>query len=242
MLVIPAIDIKNGKCVRLTQGKMDAETVYSDSPVQVAKKWERSGAKLIHLVDLDGAVEGVPKNKEVIKNIFASINTPVQIGGGIRNIETIEYYLGFKQVQKIIIGTKALEDPSLVKDACVKFPQRIAIGIDAKDGLIATHGWINITSEKAIDLAKRFKDIGVSCIIYTDIKRDGMLQGPNINAMKEMMDSVQIPVIASGGVSSIKDIQALKDIDVYGVIIGKALYTGAVDLEEAIKTVSSEQG
>ncbi|MBI5892465.1 MAG: 1-(5-phosphoribosyl)-5-[(5-phosphoribosylamino)methylideneamino]imidazole-4-carboxamide isomerase [Deltaproteobacteria bacterium] len=232
---MPAIDIKDGKCVRLTQGKMDAETVYSDNPLEFAKKWEDEGAKLIHLVDLDGAIEGMPKNKDVIKNIFTSINTPVQIGGGIRDIETIEYYLNFRAVQRIIIGTKALEDPFVVKDACKRFPQRIAIGIDAKDGFVATHGWVNVTSQKAIDLAKRFEDMGVACIIYTDIKRDGTLQGPNINATRQMVREIKIPVVASGGVSSILDIEALKDTGVEAVVVGKALYTGAVDLKEAIR-------
>lgn len=239
MLIIPAIDIKDGKCVRLTQGKMDAETVYSDNPLEFAKKWEDEGAKLIHLVDLDGAIEGMPKNKDVIKNIFTSINTPVEIGGGIRDIETIEYYLNFRAVQRIIIGTKALEDPSVVKDACKRFPQRIAVGIDAKDGLVATHGWVNVTSQKAIDLAKRFEDMGVACIIYTDIKRDGTLQGPNINATRQMVREIKIPVVASGGVSSILDIEALKDTGVEAVVVGKALYTGAVDLKQAIEIAGS---
>ncbi len=234
MLIIPAIDIKNGKCVRLTQGNMDAETVYSENPVDVAKRWEGEGGKLIHLVDLDGALEGLPKNKEILKNIFTSINTPVQIGGGIRDAGTIEYYLSFTQVKQIIIGTKALEDPSLIKDACKKFPKRIAIGIDAKDGLVATHGWINVSTYKAIDLAKRFEDMGIACIIYTDIKRDGTLQGPNINATRKMVRETKVPVIASGGVSSILDIEALKDTGVEGVVVGKALYTGAVDLKEAM--------
>ncbi|HBO84769.1 MAG: 1-(5-phosphoribosyl)-5-[(5-phosphoribosylamino)methylideneamino]imidazole-4-carboxamide isomerase [Deltaproteobacteria bacterium GWC2_42_11] len=235
MLIIPAIDIKDGKCVRLTQGRMDAETVYSENPADVAKRWESLGAKLIHLVDLDGAVEGIPKNINTIKKIFTSINTPVQIGGGIRDIETIEYYLNFRAVQRIIIGTKAQETPSLVEKACKKFPERIAVGIDAKDGFVATHGWVNITSEKAIDLAKKFENMGVACIIYTDIKKDGMLQGPNMNATKEMANAVKISVIASGGVSSLSDIKALKGIKLEGVIIGKALYSGNIDLEEAIK-------
>lgn len=235
MLIIPAIDIKDGKCVRLTQGRMDAETIYSLEPVQVARKWEKDGAKLIHLVDLDGAVEGTPKNRETLKQIFTSINTPVEIGGGIRDIGTIEFYLGFKQVERLVIGTKALENPSFITQVCKRFPQRIAVGIDARDGFVATRGWLNITSTKAVDLAKRFEDIGIACIIYTDIKRDGMLQGPNILAIKEMKENIKIPVIASGGVSSIKDIEGLRDIDVYGVIIGKALYTGAVDLGSAIR-------
>ena len=237
MLIIPAIDIKNGKCVRLTQGQMDAETVYSMNPLQVAERWANCGAKLIHIVDLDGAVEGLPKNKDIIRDIFTSTNTPVQIGGGIRDMEVVEYYLGFRQVERVIIGTIAQENPSFAEDACRRFPKRIAVGIDAKDGLVATRGWLNVTSTQAVDMAKRYEDMDVAYIIYTDIKRDGMLQGPNMDSIKEMADAVKIPVIASGGVSSIKDIEALQKIKVYGAIIGKALYTGAVNLEEAIRIV-----
>lgn len=240
MFIIPAIDIKNSKCVRLTQGRMDAETVYSDNPVQVAKKWESMGAEVLHLVDLDGAVEGTPKNKTTISKISASIDVPVEIGGGIRDIHTIEYYLGCSNVKWLIIGTKAVEEKSFVKDACRRFSGRLAIGIDARDGFAATNGWLKVTSVRAVALAKMYEDMGAACIIYTDIKRDGMLHGPNINATEEMVNAVKMPVIASGGISSITDIQALKNINVYAAIIGKALYTGDVDLKEAIKTAKEE--
>lgn len=235
MLIIPAIDIKNGKCVRLTQGKMDAETVYSENPVEIAKRWEDNGAKLIHIVDLDGAVEGIPKNQNIIKNIIKSIKTPVEIGGGIRDTEIIKDYLGIKGVKRVIIGTVAQENAEFVEEACRRFPGSIAAGIDAIDGMVATRGWIKVTNEKAVNLAKRLEELGVSCIIYTDIARDGMLTGPNAKATKEMAHAVNIPVIASGGMSSVKDIEDFKNVKLEGIIIGKALYTGDIDLKEAIE-------
>lgn len=235
MLIIPAIDIKNGKCVRLTQGKMDAETVYSENPVEVAKRWEEQGARLIHLVDLDGAIEGAPKNQEIIKKIASSVKTSVEIGGGIRDLNVIKDYLGIKNVQRVILGTIAQENPEFTEKACKMFPKNIAVGIDAKDGIVATRGWVKVTEQKAVDLAKRLEGIGVSCIIYTDIARDGMLTGPNVKATKEMSHAVNMPVIASGGMSSVKDIESFKGINLEGIIIGKALYTGDIDLKEAIE-------
>ena len=235
MLIIPAIDIKGGKCVRLTQGKMNAETVYSENPVEIAKRWEESGAKLIHLVDIDGAIEGMPKNQETIKKIIQSIKTPVEIGGGIRDLKVIQDYLGMKGVQRVIIGTIAQENPEFTEKVCKMFSKSIAVGIDAKDGIVATRGWVKVTKEKAIDLAKRLEGLGVSCIIYTDIARDGMLSGPNVKATKEIVHSVNIPVVASGGMSSVKDIESFKGVALEGIIIGKALYTGDIDLKQAIE-------
>lgn len=235
MLIIPAIDIKNGKCVRLTQGRMDAETVYSENPTQVAKRWEEDGAKLIHLVDLDGAMEGMPKNKDAIKKIAGSIKTPVEVGGGIRDIEIVKEYLSMQNIKRVIIGTIAQENPQFVENACRMFPGRIAVGIDAVDGMVATRGWVKVTGENAATLAKRMENIGVACIIYTDISRDGMLSGPNVKATKEMAHAVNIPVIASGGMSSVKDIESFKGINLEGIIIGKALYTEDIDLKEAIE-------
>lgn len=239
MLIIPAIDIKNGKCVRLTQGKMDAETVYSENPLEVAKRWEENGARLIHLVDLDGAIEGTPKNQDIIKKIAGSIKIPVEIGGGIRDLKVIRDYLGTKTVQRVIIGTIAQENPAFTEKACKLFPGRIAVGIDAKDGIVATRGWAKVTQERAIDMAKRLEGLGVSCIIYTDIARDGMLTGPNVKATKEMAHAVNIPVIASGGMSSVKDIESFKGVNLEGIIIGKALYTGDIDLKEAIEAADT---
>ena len=235
MLIIPAIDIKGGKCVRLTQGKMNAETVYSENPVEIAKRWEESGAKLIHLVDIDGAIEGMPKNQETIKKIIQSIKTPVEVGGGIRDLKVIQDYLGMKGVQRVIIGTIAQENPEFSEKVCKMFPGSIAVGIDAKDGIVATRGWVKVTQEKAIDLAKRLEGLGVSCIIYTDIARDGMLSGPNVKATKEIVHSVNIPIVASGGMSSVKDIESFKGVALEGIIIGKALYTGDIDLKQAIE-------
>ena len=239
MLIIPAIDIKGGKCVRLTQGKMNAETVYSENPVEIAKRWEESGAKLIHLVDLDGAIEGIPKNQEIIKKIIQSIKTPVEIGGGIRDLKVIQDYLGMKGVQRVIIGTIAQENPEFTEKVCKMFPKNIAVGIDAKDGIVATRGWVKVTKEKAIDLAKRLEGLGVSCIIYTDIARDGMLSGPNVKATKEIVHAVNIPIVASGGMSSVKDIESFKGIALEGIIIGKALYTGDIDLKQAIEVAEA---
>lgn len=237
MLIIPAIDLKDGKCVRLLQGRADAVTEYSDNPVEIAKRWESLGARLIHIVDLDGAFTGNQKNIESIKEIRRAVSVEIEVGGGIRNMERIELLLGLG-INRVILGTAAIERPELVREACKRFPQRIIAGIDARDGRVAIKGWVETTDIKATELALRMQDYGVWGIIYTDISRDGMLSGPNIDAMREMVNTVHIPVIASGGVSSIEDIKRLKEIKgLYGVITGKALYSGAIDLKEAIKVV-----
>ncbi|TAN60358.1 1-(5-phosphoribosyl)-5-[(5-phosphoribosylamino)methylideneamino]imidazole-4-carboxamide isomerase [bacterium] len=238
MIIIPAVDIKDGKCVRLTQGRMDAVTVYADSPVDMAIKWESLGAELIHLVDLDGAIAGNTKNFSVIKNITSALKTPVQIGGGIRDIESAEKYLNLPNVKRIIMGTAAHKDKNMLLRLTNKYPGRVAVGVDAKDGFVAINGWVTVTEEKASDLAKSLESSGTACIIYTDIARDGMLKGPNVTATKELAQSIKIPVVASGGVSSINDIKAYAGVNVEGIIIGKALYSGGLDLREAIKTVA----
>lgn len=238
MLIIPAIDIKGGRCVRLTQGRMDAETVYSEDPVDVARRWEERGADLIHLVDLDGAIEGTPKNIEVIKKIIDSISVDVQVGGGIRNIETVQNYLKEPRVKRVITGTAAYSDPALIERLCREFPGRIAVGIDARDGMVAIKGWVEVTEQRAVDLARCLEGTGLSCIIYTDIARDGMLVGPNVKAIKEMVDTVNIPVIASGGMSNLRDIESLRGTGVGAVIIGRALYTGDIDLSSAIEVAN----
>lgn len=234
MLIIPAIDLKQGRCVRLTQGRMDAETVYSTDPAQTARRWAGLGARLIHLVDLDGAVEGGARNFSAIREIIDSIDVPVQIGGGIRDEKTAKTYLEIERVKRIIIGTAACGDPSLVEALTKRYPGRVAVGIDAKDGMAAIKGWVEVTGEKAVDLAQRLEGRGVACIIYTDISRDGMLKGPNVEATREIAESVSIPVVASGGISSVKDIEAYRSVKLEGIIIGKALYSGDVDLKEAI--------
>lgn len=236
MIVIPAIDLKEGKCVRLEQGLMDRDTVFNDDPGAQARIWEAQGAELLHIVDLDGAFAGVPVNRSAIEAIVRVITIPTQLGGGIRDLATIEAYLGMG-IGRVIIGTAAQRNPELVKEACAKFPGRIVVGIDAKNGMVAVQGWAEVTGVTAVELAKRFEGFGVAAIVYTDINRDGMLQGPNIEATKALAEAISIPVIASGGVSSLKDIENLLGVEtsgVTGVVTGKAIYTGAIRLADAI--------
>lgn len=236
MIVIPAIDLKEGKCVRLEQGLMDKDTVFNDNPAAQARSWQEQGAELLHIVDLDGAFAGEPKNRSAIEAIVKAITIPSQLGGGIRDLATIEAYLAMG-LSRVIIGTAAQRNPELVIEACRKFPGQIVVGIDAKDGMVAVQGWAEVTGITAANLAKKFEGFGVSAIIYTDISRDGMLQGPNIEATKALAEAISIPVIASGGVSSLNDIKNLIAIEasgVTGVITGKAVYTGAINLSEAV--------
>jgi len=236
VIVIPAIDLKEGKCVRLEQGLMERDTVFCDNPAEQARKWEAAGAEMLHIVDLDGAFAGVPKNKGAIEAIVAAISIPAQLGGGIRDIDTIRAYLDLG-LSRVILGTAAQRNPALVEEACRLFPGRIVVGIDAKNGMVAVQGWAEVTDIRAVDLASRFEGYGVAAIIYTDISRDGMMQGPNIEATQALAEAISIPVIASGGVSSIRDIENLMAIEssgVTGVITGKAVYTGAIDLTEAV--------
>jgi phosphoribosylformimino-5-aminoimidazole carboxamide ribotide isomerase len=236
MLVIPAIDLKEGKCVRLEQGLMEKDTVFSDNPAAQALAWQRQGGELLHIVDLDGAFAGTPKNRQAIETIVAALAIPTQLGGGIRDLGTIESYLTLG-ISRVILGTAAQRNPELVTEACRLFPGRIVVGIDAKNGMVAVQGWGEVTGVRALDLARRFADDGVAAIIYTDISRDGMMQGPNIEATKALAEGAGIPVIASGGVSSLKDIENLLAIEssgVVGVITGKAIYTGALDLAAAV--------
>ncbi|AEV70364.1 1-(5-phosphoribosyl)-5-[(5-phosphoribosylamino)methylideneamino]imidazole-4-carboxamide isomerase [Acetivibrio clariflavus] len=234
MIIYPAVDIRGGKCVRLTQGEFNKETVYSDNPVEMALKWEKTGAQYLHVVDLDGARTGMSQNIDVIGEIAEKVKIPVQLGGGIRTIEIIETLLG-KGIERVILGTSAVKNPELVKHAVKTFESRVVVGIDAKDGMVAIEGWEKTSEFKAIDFAKRMEDIGVKTIIYTDISRDGMLNGPNLRAMEDMVKAVNIDIIASGGVGKIEDIKNLKETGVSGVIVGRALYTGNVDLKQAIE-------
>lgn len=236
MKVIPAIDLKDGLCVRLLQGKKEEVTTYSNDPVQTAQKWLSMGADLIHIVDLDGAFTGKQSNIESIKAIRSAIDAELELGGGIRDMERIEY-LSSIGIDRLILGTAAIKSPELIKEACTKFPGKIFIGIDAKEGMVAIKGWEEETGKKAEDLALEMEQAGVAGIIYTDIKRDGMLTGPNIDATAEIVKKVNIPVIASGGVASMDDIRNLMKIEgLYGAITGKAIYTDAIDLKEAIET------
>jgi len=236
MIVIPAIDLKEGKCVRLEQGLMERDTVFCDNPAEQAVEWQRQGAELLHIVDLDGAFAGEPRNRGAIEAIVTALTIPTQLGGGIRDIPTIETYLSLG-IGRVILGTAAQRNPALVEEACRLFPGRVVVGIDAKNGMVAVQGWAEVTGVTATELARKFEGFGVAAIIYTDISRDGMMQGPNIAATKELAEAITIPVIASGGVSSLADIENLLAIEASGVagaITGKAIYTGAIRLAEAV--------
>lgn len=233
MRIYPAIDIKNGKCVRLRQGNFDDMTVYNDNPVEVAKEWIKNGASYIHLVDLDGAREGSGVNSYIIKEIANLSDVPVQTGGGIRTIEDIENKLALG-VRRVILGTVAVKNPEIVKEAVEKFGDAIAVGIDAKNGMVAVSGWEEVSEVSAVDLCVKMRDYGVKTIIYTDISKDGMMSGPNIDATKEIVDATGIDIIASGGVSGMNDLENVDKINAHGAIIGKALYTGAINLKEAV--------
>lgn len=241
MLIIPAIDLKDGQCVRLLQGKKEEVTVYSNSPAETARQWEACGAELLHVVDLDGAFTGSQKNFNAIAEIRKAVSLNIEVGGGIRDMKKIDELINVG-VNKVILGTAAIENPSLLKDACRKYPGKIFVGIDARDGKAAVKGWVENTDFDAKEIAKNSEREGAAGIIYTDISRDGMLSGPNISAVRDMVETVGIPVTASGGVSSIEDIKNLKKIkNLWGVITGKAIYSGALDLKEAIK-IGAEGG
>lgn len=235
MRLYPAIDIKNGQCVRLRQGQFHNVEVYSHNPSQVAKEWEQLGASYIHLVDLDGALAGHGVNDEVIKEIVKTVNVPIQVGGGIRSIKDIENKLNLG-VSRVIIGTKAVENPQFVREVISNFgASKIVIGIDAKNGMVAIEGWEKVSNYNAVSLALEMKEMGVENIVYTDIAKDGMLQGPNVEHTKEMVDVTGLNIIASGGVSCMKDLEALSMIHVSGVIIGKALYEKHIQLDRAVE-------
>lgn len=236
MIIYPAIDIRGGRCVRLTEGRFDAETVFADDPAEMAVKWAECGAQYLHLVDLDGALAGSSRNLPVIKRILAAVTIPVQVGGGIRSLQTIEELLALG-VERLILGSAAIKDPALVREACAKYPGHIAVGIDAKQGEVAIEGWEQGSGVAATELAKKMADYGVSTIIFTDISRDGRLSGVNAEATAALARACGLPVIASGGVAALEDIrrlQALARDGIAGCIIGKAIYTGAVDLKEAL--------
>ena len=245
MLLIPAIDLKDGKCVRLKQGRMEDDTVFSDDPVAVASHWVERGARRLHLVDLNGAFAGEPVNGEIVKAIAkAHPDLPIQIGGGIRSPEIIQAYLD-AGVQWVIIGTKAVNEPAFVKAMCEQFPGHIIVGLDAKDGKVATDGWANVTDVDVIDLAKQFENDGVSAIVYTDISRDGMMQGVNVEATAALAEEGGIPVIASGGVANMDDLKRLAtvaDKGILGAITGRAIYEGTLDVAEAQAFCDSLKG
>ena len=245
MLIIPAIDLKDGKCVRLRQGRMDDSTVFSDDPVQMAERWVQAGARRLHLVDLNGAFAGEPVNGEIVQAIARRFpDLPIQIGGGIRSAETIQAYLD-AGVKWVIIGTKAVKEPEFVTQMCQQFPGHIIVGLDARDGKVATDGWAEVSSVDAVDLACRFAHDGVSAIVYTDIARDGMMQGVNLEATVRLAQTSRLPVIASGGVTDLDDIKrltAVADQGILGAITGRAIYEGTLDVAEAQAWCDSQLG
>lgn len=242
MLIFPAIDIRGGKCVRLLKGDFNQETVFSDRPEEMARQWEKQGAEYLHLVDLDGARAGHPENMETVKRILDSVSIPVELGGGIRTMENIDTVLSLG-VQRVILGSVAVKDPELVRQACKKYQERIVVGIDAKDGIVAVDGWGVSGNVDVTTLAKEMKKAGVKTIIYTDISRDGTLKGVNVKATAELARESGVRIVASGGVKSTTDIEALKPYEkdgIEGVIVGKSIYMGTLDLQQAIEIAAKE--
>jgi len=241
MIVIPAIDLKEGRCVRLLQGRMDQESVYSEDPVGMAEHWESKGARRLHVVDLNGAVTGQPVHRSLIEQIVRTVHIPVEVGGGIRDIETIQDYLS-SGVEWVILGTAALRNQEMVREACARFPGKIILSIDAKEGNVAIQGWYEVVSLKAIDLSRQFEGTGLAAIIFTDVERDGMGTGVNWEMTRHLAQTTSIPVIASGGVSRVEEIERLVKLEsegIVGVIVGRALYTGKIDLKEAIRVAEN---
>ncbi len=239
MLVIPAIDLKDGQCVRLTQGDMQKATVYSSDPAAVARKWQDQGAQLLHVVDLNGAFEGEPKNLGHVEAIAAAVGIPIEVGGGIRSLDTVRMYLGVG-ARRVVIGTTALKHREVLEEILEVFPERVVVSIDAKNGMVATDGWMTVTGIAASEAVKSFAGLAISAVIYTDISKDGMMEGPNMSSLKLIMDASPVPVIASGGITSIEDIIAIKALGprIEGVVLGKALYEGKIDLRKAVAAVS----
>lgn len=236
MLIIPAVDLREGKCVRLVEGRLDRETVYSDNPAAMADLWQEQGARMLHLVDLDGAFSGAPKNVDVIKEILRVVDIPVQVGGGIRNMEAIELLLGMGAA-RVIIGTAAIMKPDFVSEACRRYGEAILVGIDSRNGRVAIEGWGVTVDRESVELAREMKGLGIKRIVFTDIRRDGTLKGPNLKATGEIARATGLKVIASGGVSTAEDLKELKKMEPLGVdsvIMGKALYAGSLTLKEAL--------
>jgi phosphoribosylformimino-5-aminoimidazole carboxamide ribotide isomerase len=241
VLVIPAIDLKDGRCVRLRQGDMAAETVYSDDVPAVARKWQQGGASLIHVVDLNGAVDGEPRHLPQIQAVLNTVSVKVQVGGGIRTIETVRRYL-HAGLSRVVLGTAALKDRAFLEQACTEFPCRILLGLDARGGKVAVKGWTAVSETKAIDLLKEVSGLGIGAVVYTDISRDGMLEGPNVSALEEVVECSSFPVIVSGGITCLEDLRAVRALGprVEGAIVGKALYDGKLDLPAALAALGAE--
>ncbi len=242
MLIIPAVDIRGGKCVRLRQGRLDAETVFSDDPVAMGLKWQEAGARWLHVVDLDGAFSARPQNLEVIRRLRRALAIPMELGGGIRTLDTLAAYVDLG-IDRLILGTVALKDPELAARACAEYPGRIAFGLDARDGLLAVEGWTETSRRTALEVARSLAPLRPAALIYTDISRDGVKRGVNLEATRTLAEAIDLPVIASGGVSSLDDIKALLPLEplgVVGVIVGRALYDGNLDLAEALKIAQAK--
>lgn len=237
MEIIPAIDLRGGKCVRLYQGDYNQETIFSEDPVDTARHWRSLGARRLHIVDLDGAAKGEVCHFDAISSIVAAVNIPVEVGGGIRTLESIKVLLG-AGVERVILGTAAIENRDTVKEACRRFGERIIAGVDARDGFVATRGWLESSKVKAVDLIKDMQSIGVGRVIYTDISRDGTLTEPNFGAIKELLANVDVKIIAAGGISSIGHLKKLAAIGVDGAIVGRAIYTGHIDLKKALEIIN----
>lgn len=234
MIIFPAIDILKGKCVRLIQGDYNKEVVYGDSPVDMAKQWQAKNAEFIHIVDLDGARSGKSLNEQIIIDIAKAVDVPIQVGGGIRSMETVKTYLD-NGVNRVIVGTAAIEDEAFLQEAVETYKERIVVSLDAKDGYVATEGWTDTSDVRALDIVKDLEKLGVKTIVYTDIAKDGMLQGPNLEEQRAINEATSIDVIASGGVTTREDVDNLKELNMYGAIVGKALYDGKITFEELIK-------
>jgi phosphoribosylformimino-5-aminoimidazole carboxamide ribotide isomerase len=238
MLILPAIDLRGGKCVRLRQGDYARETVFGDDPEAMARRWVGEGARALHLVDLDGAREGRPVNGDVIRRIVQAVDVPCQVGGGLRTEADIEATLA-TGVARVVLGTRALQDPAWVRQMAQTYPKRIVLGLDARDGKVATHGWLNTSEASVLDVAREFANWPLYAIVYTDIARDGMLEGPNVDGLAALAGAVPLPVIASGGVTTLDNVRELVDRGVFGCIIGRALYEGKIDLSAVLELVSS---
>lgn len=234
MIVLPAIDLKDGKCVRLKQGVKDDSTVYFENPVEVAKGFEAQGAQYLHLVDLDGAFDGRPKNLDIIKEIVESISIPVELGGGIRNLEIAEMYNNIG-ISRIIIGTQAVKDPHFIERLLTLYDEKVCVSIDAKDGIVCTEGWVESSNIEALELAARLEKLGLSTLVYTDISKDGMMSGPNFDMLNILNMHLNMNIIASGGIASVEHLKRLEAMNLYGAITGKAIYEGAIDLEAYLK-------
>lgn len=241
MLVIPAVDVKDGRCVRLRQGDMAAETVYSENVPEVARRWQQGGASLIHVVDLNGALDGEPRNFPQIQAVLKTVSAKIQVGGGIRTMETVRHYL-HAGVSRVVVGTAALMDRVFLEQACAEFPRRILVGLDARDGRVAVQGWTALSGTKATDLLKMVSGLEVGAVVYTDISRDGMLNGPNIPALREIVEFSMFPVIASGGITCLEDLGAVQALGprIEGAIVGKALYEGKLDYRAAVAALGKE--